>query len=140
MGSVTFQDLSPRALLLLDSAPVIYYLEDRANFADRYEPLFRAEQAGEIRCAITPITIAEVLAGAMRGSDDLTVRRYRAILDAWEYIQISPDIAESAVRLRALHRLKLPDAFQAASALAINATLVTADRDFSRISSLRVIS
>jgi predicted nucleic acid-binding protein len=51
------------------------------------------------------------------------------------------DIAESAARLRASLRLKLPDAIQAASALAINAAaIVTHDRDFSRVHSLRVIS
>jgi predicted nucleic acid-binding protein len=38
-------------------------------------------------------------------------------------------------------RLKLPDVVQAASALAINAAaIVTHDRDFSRVHSLRVIS
>jgi predicted nucleic acid-binding protein len=51
------------------------------------------------------------------------------------------DIAESAARLRALLRLKLPDAIQAATALAINAAAIIAhDRDFSRVHSLRVIS
>lgn len=49
--------------------------------------------------------------------------------------------SESAARLRASFRLELPDAAQAASALAINAAaLVTHDRDFSRVRSLRVIS
>jgi predicted nucleic acid-binding protein len=38
-------------------------------------------------------------------------------------------------------RLKLPDAIQAASALAINAAVIVMhDRDFSRVHSLRVIS
>jgi predicted nucleic acid-binding protein len=38
-------------------------------------------------------------------------------------------------------RLKLPDAVQAAGALAVNAAaLVTHDRDFSKVKSLRVIS
>ena len=42
---------------------------------------------------------------------------------------------------RASLRLKLADAVQAASALAINAAaLVTHDRDFSRVRSLRIIS
>ena len=50
-------------------------------------------------------------------------------------------IAETAARLRASLRLKLADAVQAASAVAINAdALVTHDRDFSRLVSLRVIS
>jgi predicted nucleic acid-binding protein len=43
--------------------------------------------------------------------------------------------------MRASYRLKLPDAIQVASALAINAAaLVTHDRDFSRLKELRVLS
>ena len=46
-----------------------------------------------------------------------------------------------AARLRASLELKLADAAQAASAVTINAdALVTHDRDFSRLASLRVIS
>ncbi|MFZ5781985.1 MAG: PIN domain-containing protein [Pseudomonadota bacterium] len=38
-------------------------------------------------------------------------------------------------------RLKLPDAIQAASAITLNAAaIVTHDRDFSRVGSLRVLS
>jgi predicted nucleic acid-binding protein len=56
-------------------------------------------------------------------------------------IALDTDIAESAARLRASLRLKLADAIQAASALAINAAaLVTHDRDFSRVRALRIIS
>ena len=72
---------------------------------------------------------------------DRLYRRYRAILESWQIIDLNTDIAESAARLRASLRLKLPDAVQAATALAINAdALVTHDRDFSRLKSLRVIS
>jgi predicted nucleic acid-binding protein len=56
-------------------------------------------------------------------------------------VDLTADIAESAARLRASLRLKLPDAVQAASALAIGAeALVTHDRDFSRVRSLRIMS
>ena len=56
-------------------------------------------------------------------------------------IQLDVGIAESAARLRDSLRLRLADAVQVASALAINAAaLVTHDRDFSRVRSLRVIS
>jgi hypothetical protein len=64
-----------------------------------------------------------------------------AILESWQVVDLDTDIAESAARLRASLHLKLPDAVQAATALAINAdALVTHDRDFSRLKSLRVIS
>jgi predicted nucleic acid-binding protein len=69
------------------------------------------------------------------------VRRYRAILESWQPVTLDVGIAESAARLRASLRLKLADAVQVASALAIDAAaLVTHDRDFSRVRALRIIS
>jgi predicted nucleic acid-binding protein len=82
-----------------------------------------------------------VLTGPLQAADDALARRYRAILESWQPIALDVDIAESAARLRASLRLKQADAVQAASALAINAAaLVTHDRDFSRVGSLRIIS
>jgi predicted nucleic acid-binding protein len=49
--------------------------------------------------------------------------------------------AESAARLRSSHGLRLPDAVQAASALAVGAAaLVTHDRDFANVKGLRILS
>jgi len=56
-------------------------------------------------------------------------------------VPLDIDIAESTARLRASLRLKLADAIQVASALAINAAaLVTHDRDLARVRSVRVIT
>ena len=55
-------------------------------------------------------------------------------------MDLNADIAENAARLRASLGLKLPDAVQVASALAINAdALVTHDRDFARVRALRIL-
>ncbi|HEX4111792.1 MAG TPA: PIN domain-containing protein [Stellaceae bacterium] len=141
MGSLDLGDLAERALLLLDSAPIIYYVEDYPKFAARFAPLFAAQAAGRLRFAVTPITIVEALTGPLQAGDEALARRYRAILESWQLVETTIDIAESAARLRAAFRLKLPDAIQAASALAINAAaLITHDRDFSRVGALRVIS
>jgi predicted nucleic acid-binding protein len=141
MEPLDIANLPDQALLLLDSAPVIYFLEDHPKFGPRFAPLFEAHAAGRLRFAVTTITIAEVLGGPLKASDDALARRYRAILESWRSVDLDVDISESAARLRASLRLRLPDAVQAASALAINAAaLVTHDRDFSRVRSLRVIS
>ena len=59
----------------------------------------------------------------------------------WRVVDLDLQIADTAARLRASLKLKLADAVQAASAVAINAqALVTHDRDFSRLTSLRVIA
>jgi len=141
MDPLDFEDLPEDALLLIDSAPIIYFLEAHRKFGPYFKPLFDAHGAGHLRFAVTTITIAEVLSGPLRAADDALARRYRAILESWQPIALDVDIAESAARLRASLRLKLADAVQAASALAINAAaLVTHDRDFSRVHSLRIIS
>lgn len=134
-------DLPDGALLLMDSAPIIYVLEGHARLAARFRPLFDAHAAGRLRFAVTTITVAEVLTGPLRTGDEALARRYRAILESWQPVDLDVDIAESAARLRSALRLKLADAVQAASALAINAAaLVTHDRDFARVPALRVIS
>jgi predicted nucleic acid-binding protein len=141
MGSLSIEDLPEQALLLLDSAPIIYFIENHPTFAPRFEPLFVAQAAGRVRFAVTTITVAEVLTGPLQAGDEALARRYRATLEAWQPVDLTVDIAEMAARLRAAFRLKLADSIQAASALSINAAaLVTHDRDFSRVRSLRVIS
>ena len=141
MGPLRLDDLPEQALLPMDSAPIIYVLEGHPLLGRRFRPIFEAHTAGRLRFAVTTITVAEVLTGPLRAGDDGLARRYRAILGSWQPVALDIDIAESAARLRASLRLKLADAVQAASALAINAAaLVTHDRDFSRVTSLRVIS
>lgn len=140
MEPLEFKDLPEDALVLIDSAPIIYFLEGHRKFGLRFQPLFEAHAARYLRFAITTITIAEVMTGPLQSGDDALAQRYRAILESWQVVALDVAIAESAARLRASLRLKLADAVQAASALAINAAaLVTHDRDFSRVRSLRVI-
>lgn len=141
MEPLDFADLPERALLLMDSGPIIYFLESHRIFGPRFKPVFEAHAAGRVRFAVTTVTVAEVLTGPLQAGDEALTRRYRAILESWQCIDLDVGIAENAARLRASLRLKLPDAIQAASALAINAAaLVTHDRDFSMVRPLRVIS
>jgi predicted nucleic acid-binding protein len=140
MEPLELEDLADQALLLIDTPPIVYVLEGHARFGPRFKPLFDAHAAGRLRFAVTTITIAEVLMGPLKAADEVLARRYRAVLESWQPVALNVDIAESAARLRVSFQLKLPDAVQVASALAINATaLVTHDRDFSRVRSLRVI-
>ena len=128
------------ALVLVDTAPIIYVLEGNPRLAARFQPLFDRHARGEIAFAVSTITIAEVLAGPLGVGDEALAKRYRATLESWQVVELSADIAESAARLRVSLKLKLPDAIQAASAIAINAdALVTHDRDFSRLTALKVI-
>ena len=128
------------ALLLVDSAPIIYTLEAHPKFASRYKPMFARHAAGELLLAVTTITIAEVLTGPLGAGEEALAKRYRAVMESWRVVDLSADIAETAARLRGKLKLKLPDAIQVASALDINAeALVTHDWDFSKVKGLRVM-
>jgi predicted nucleic acid-binding protein len=141
MEPIDIANLPEHVLLLMDSAPIIYFLESHPIWGSRFKPVFEAHAAARVRFAVTTVTVAEVLTGPLQAGDEALARRYRAILESWQCIDLDVGIAESAARLRASLRLKLPDAVQAASALAVNAAaLVTHDRDFSKVKSLRVIS
>jgi len=141
MEPLDLSGLPEHALLLLDSAPIIYFLEDHPKYGPRFQTLFEKHSAGEVRFAVTTITIAEVLAGPLSAGDESLVRQYRNVLESWQVVALDAEIAESAARVRASFRLKLADAVQVASALAVSAdALVTHDRDFTNVRSLRVIT
>jgi predicted nucleic acid-binding protein len=141
MGALDLSNLPEQALILMDSAPIIYVLEEHPEFGPRFQSLFEDHSRGKLRFAVTTVAIAEVMTGPIRAGNESLARGYRSTLESWHVVALDAAIAEGAARVRASHRLKLVDAVQVASALAINAdALVTHDRDFSVVKSLRVIS
>jgi predicted nucleic acid-binding protein len=131
MEPLEFGGLTEEALLLIDTAPIIYVLEGHPQFGSRFAPLLAAHSTGRLRFAVTTVTVAEVLAGPLRAANELLAQRYRTILASWQLVALDLDIAANAARLRASLGLRLAHAVQAASALAINAAaLVTHDRVF----------
>ncbi len=140
METLSAASLPVGALLLVDTAPIIYTLEAHDRLAERFAPLFQRHAAGELVLAVTTVTVAEVLTGPLKAGEEALAKRYRALLESWQVVELTSDIAESAARLRGQYGLKLPDAIQLASALAINAeALVTYDRDFAQVRGMRVL-
>jgi predicted nucleic acid-binding protein len=102
--------------------------------------MFQRHAQDELALAVTTNTIAEVLTGPLKAGEEALAKRYRAVLESWQVVDFTSQIAESAARLRGVYGLKLPDAIQLASALAINAeALVTHDRDFAHVRGIRVM-
>ncbi len=140
MEQVSLEGLPENPLLLIDSAPIIYVLEDHPELAPAFKPVFAAHDKGLARFAVTTMTIAEVLAGPLCARNEELTERYRSTLRTWFVVDLDADLAESAARLRATSKMKLADAVLAASALAIGAdALVTHDRDFSALRDLPIL-
>ncbi len=88
MGPLTL-DLPDGALLLVDSAPIIYVLEGHPQFAPRFRPLFDAHAAGRVRFAVSTVTIAEVLTGPLGAGNEPLAMRCRAILESWQVVALT---------------------------------------------------
>jgi predicted nucleic acid-binding protein len=123
--------------IALDTSVFIYQLE--AN--DRYVALADAvfswlERPGHTAVTST-ITMTELLVPSYRNADENRVDEFYALLSTYPSLDcISPglELADSAARLRATHRLRTPDALQAATAIHEKATaLITNDPVLARV-------
>lgn len=134
--------LAEGATVLVDTAPFIYLLEDHPVFLPRFLGLFEAAERGEVRLALSVITLAEILTGPHKaGLPDLAKRYETALASRHSVVPVTAPIAGLAAQLRARYRLKLPDALQLATALDIGAAaLVTHDRDFAGVQGIPVLT
>jgi predicted nucleic acid-binding protein len=141
MGLSAPYGLKDGSRIAVDSAPLIYFLEDHRTLAARFAPLFEAEAAGKIEIVISAIAVAEVLAGPLKTGNEALASRYRRAMDAWQIVPVDAELATMAARLRAAYGLRLADAIHAATAISTGCVaLVTHDRDFARLKGLRVIT
>ena len=132
------------SLIAVDTAPLIFFLEDHPTWAKAYAPLFEGLAEGRWRGVINTITLAEVLAGPLQQQRDALAERYEAELSDpthWSLVPLNQAVASRAARLRIRYGLKLPDAVQLSTAINTNAAaLITHDRDFSRCEDIPILS
>ena len=88
--------------------------------------------------------MTELLVQPYRDGDELRVNSFYALLTTFPQLKwIAPDleIADIAARLRASHRLRTPDAIQAATAVKCQASgFITNDRAFARLTSFETLA
>ncbi|WP_414529785.1 type II toxin-antitoxin system VapC family toxin [Nodularia chucula] len=104
----------------LDTAPLIYFIEENPNYLEVANALFEAIFRGEFSVVTSVITISEVLVHPLRQGNVILAQQYHDILfnsQGLTTIEVSPIIAENAAQLRADHNLRTPDAIQMATAI-----------------------
>lgn len=128
----------------LDTAPLIYYIEEHPTYLPIVDPFFDALANGRVLAVTSTITLVEVLAQPLRQHNTFLVDRYRSLLLATRNLTIhalAPAIAEEAARLRATYTLRTPDAVQLATALSAGATtFLTNDLRLVPFPELRVLA
>lgn len=143
MAIIDWASIPDGTLVTINTAPIIYFLEDRPRFADVFAPLFQRIEQGRIQGVIASVTLSELLTGPLaHGNEILADRYYRTFATGsdWRVQELTAEIAFLAARIRARYRLKLPDAVQVATTLHTGSTaLVTHDRDFRGLTEIRVL-
>lgn len=131
------------AVVTIDSAPIIYYLEDHPLYAERFAPVFDAITQGRVQAVISSITLSEVLSGPLTSGKEVIAAQYREVLcrsAGWQMYAVDEEIAVTAARVRVHHKLRLPDAIQIATAIVTRSyALVTHDSRLSRVSDVRIL-
>ena len=131
------------SVLVVDTAPIIYWLEGHARFAEQFAEVFHAAESGAASIVISTVTLAEVLAGPIASGDELRTAQYREALTrgmGWQVAPIDAETAVEAARIRSAYRLRLPDAIQVATAIRVGAAaLITHDKALARVAGLRVL-
>ena len=109
----------------LDTAPLIYFIEENRNYLEVADAFFEAMFRREFRVVTSVVTLAEVLVYPLRQGNTILAQQYRDILfdsQGFTTIQVDPNIAEIAAQLRANYNLRTPDAIQMATAISAGAS------------------
>ena len=127
----------------LDTAPLIYFIEQSPGRIEKLPPFFAAAGRDHFRLTTSVITLLEVLVHPLRNGREDLVRAYRDILlrsPALRAIPFDPRAAEEAARLRAAHNLRTPDAIPVATAIQSGAShFLTNDATLARVSGISVL-
>jgi predicted nucleic acid-binding protein len=127
----------------LDTAPLIYFIEENPNYLKIVTHFFEGMDVGAFTVVTSTITLLEVLVHPLRGNNTKLAAEYRDILlnSKLMTVEVSSVIAEQAAGLRANYNIRTPDAIQISAALTAGAThFFTNDIRLPDIPSIQILS
>ena len=129
--------------IALDTSIFIYQLEPNFKYLPYTDLIFSWLERPGSAAITTTITMTELLVLPYREGGEQRVNDFYALLSTYtnlEWIAPNLEIAQLAARIRALHRLRTPDALQAATAAHSRATgLITNDAVFERVEGFQTL-
>ena len=106
--------------VFLDTAPLIYYIEENQRYSSVLNKLFLDNGKGEFLFQTSVITLLEVLVLPMRQNEIQLVEQYQNILcnsPSIDIFDLNVEIAKQAASYRAKYGMKTPDSIQVATAV-----------------------
>ena len=127
----------------IDTAPIIYFIENHELYLDIVRPVFAEIDAGKIEAITSTITLLEVLVQPFRTKNQRLAERYRDILlysEGLTTFEILHEVSELSSRLRAKYSIKTPDAIQMAVGILHGADrFLTNDPVLKKVSEINVL-
>jgi predicted nucleic acid-binding protein len=127
----------------LDTAPLIYFIEENSTYLEATTLFFEAMDKGDFTVVTSTVTLLEVLVQPLRSNNTALASEYQDILlnSKLMTVEVSSAIAEQAARLRASYNIRTPDAIQISAALNAGATyFFTNDIRLPEIPSIQILS
>ncbi len=125
--------------LLIDTAPIIYFIEQKTPFFALLDSLFGRIDQGTLTSVTTAITLAECLYYPYKNEDRALVKAFSRRLVTGQNVRFMPVtavVADQSAQLRARYNLGFADAFQVATAFVSGCNIfLTNDRQLKRIQS-----
>jgi len=129
--------------ICLDTAPIIYFIEEHVTYRNIVRPVFVEIDSGNIEAITSTITLLEVLVHPLRTGNETLAEKYREILLSSAGLitfEISHEISEMASRLRAKYFIRTPDAIQIAVGIQHGATnFLTNDPNLRKVSEIKML-
>lgn len=134
--------LPTSGLVYVDTAPIIYSVEENPEYSDLLLPLWEAAAKKTIKVVTSELSLLETLVLPLRNGDKDIANAYEDFLSGTDIslVAISFAVLREAAGIRATHNLKTPDAIHAATAIHIGCKqLITNDMDLRRVPSLDIV-
>lgn len=129
--------------LFIDTAPIIYFVEQNPSFSALVEVVFDKLDEGEFTAVISPVTIAECLMYPIRNQNQELQNLYMALFTRNPNTVCTPidaNVGQKAAELKARYNLKTPDALQIATAITGGCDgFLTNDKDLKRVVEISVM-
>ena len=109
------QRLGEHKLVFLDTMVFVYLLERNPIYVSLAKDVLRNVEAGKLEALTSALTLAEVLTGPAQTQDVEAIRDYEIYLTNFPHLKImsvEPRHAPAIAKVRALTKLRTPDAVQ----------------------------
>lgn len=130
-------------ILGFDTAPIVYFVEAHPRYDALVTAIFERVMSGCLRGITSVVSLLEVLVVPLRKKQQKLAQEYRDLLLSSQHFaahNVTAQVSEHAVQLRAEYGLRTPDAIQVAAALEHGGqAFLTNDRALQRVTEPRVL-